>query len=426
MKRKNHWVLFAILLLALISLSPGEDRAYVQNEDPGFLESPPPPNREVEEAPGHIRVAVQLEPEAFKLLEDRTRIFMDSYHVSVDLVNEYGKDVYDLFRGDLALHDAPDVLLVDNAWIREFAVKGYLLPVDNYYSGAAAGNSLSTLQSFSEWNGYLWAIPKDMDPYVLVYNPETINKLGMNRLPETQAEWDKLYKAVKERGEPKTLKLLSADLEDPQAVLALLHRFGANLSLKTGAPSAVLSEEDRAAIRLIESVRPGLSDLKEKGAGEGLEQVAKGQTVLALVPYSEFVAHPERGLHAETPGGGTEASNRITLLGHSFVVTAETIDTETAGRWITAMTEAAEQKLWYEKTGSLPALKSLYDATEENRISPWLEAAGDKNILWSLPVGENTQAVISLVSEHAVPFLRGQTTGDAFMNQLASDLKPNR
>ncbi|GGA20694.1 ABC transporter substrate-binding protein [Paenibacillus physcomitrellae] len=423
MKRKNHWVLFAILLLALISLSPGEDRAYVQDDETGFLESPPLPNQEVEEAPGHIRVAVQMEPEAFKLLQDRNRIFMEGHHVSVDLVNEYGKNTYDIFQKDLALHDAPDVLLVDNAWVREFAVNGYLLPVDSYFTGTAAGNSLSRLQSFSEWNGYIWAVPKDMDPYVLVYNPDILNGLGFEGLPAAPEDWGKLYKAVqdhKDKGD-KPLKLLAADFDDAQSVVTLLHRFGANLSLKAGGKNAVLSEEDQSAIHLLESVRSGLSDLKEGSAAEGLQQVAKGAAAMALVPYSEFVTHPGLGLHAETPAG-TGAASRMTLFGHSFVVTAETLDTETAGRWITAMTEAAEQKIWYEKAGELPALKSLYDASGEKAISPWLEASGDKDAFWSLPVAENTQEVLTLVSGHTGQFLQGKTTADTFMGQLAADL----
>lgn len=418
-------MLFAILLLALISLSPGEDRHYVQNEETGFLESPPLPNQEVEAAPGPIKVAVQMEPEAFKYLQERSRIFMESHQVNVELINEYGKDAYSLFKEQLALHDAPDVMLLDNAWIQEFAVKGYLLPVESYFTGAAAGNSLSILQASSEWNGYVWAVPKEMDPYVFVYKPEMLDKLGFEAVPSSFEAWNKLDKAVKEHAAQTQTKLdlIQADFKDPYAFLTLLHRFGGTLTVKDAGQSAYLSDGDQGAVRYLESIRSGLKDAGQEAGDNALNEVSKGKSVLALVPYSLFSKYSGADLHAETPESpGT--SGRLSVFGRSFAVSADTADTKTAGSWITAITEGAEQKGWFEHEGKLPALKSLYDASVGHTIAAWLPDSGGKNTLWTLPAGTNSGEALNMISGQAGTFLSGGISAETFIGQLTADLSP--
>lgn len=419
MKRRNHWVLFAILLLGLISLSPSDNRNFLNKDDATFTESQPLPHLQEEKAPGHIKVAVQMEPGEFAKLQELSQTFAEEHHVSVELTNESGEDAYSLFGHMLALHDAPDVLLLDNNWVRSFAEQGYLLPADSYFSGSAIGNSLSGLQAFGEWNGYVWAVPKDLDPYVLVYNPQLLSQLGFNALPNTMNDWNRLYSSQMQAAVKGTVPfLLAGNFNDPASFLSLLRRMGGG-SLKDGLSQLDLTNGEKEALLLLEKARPQIynepaPDKEQSGLWSKLDS---GQTAIALVPYSQARTRPSAKLRIELPAS-LDAGMMLTGAGRSFVVSASSADPETADEWITAMTDVSQQKGWYELTGKLPALKSLYDAAASMEISAWLpEGGGGKGLVWSLPVESRMPELLKGISGLSASFLTGSLSREDFIKQ---------
>nr|WP_237691082.1 extracellular solute-binding protein [Paenibacillus caui] len=371
-----------------------------------------------------------MEPDEFRLLQEQNELFIKSHHVTIDLVNEYGRDAHAVFGHELALHEAPDVMLLDNAWVREFAVKGYLLPADSYFSGAAAGNSLSALQTYSEWNGYVWAVPKDVDPYVLIYNPERLSALGYEGMPATLEDWSRLAKAAGQSQANQSQAnrpgyFIAFDFSDPYSFLSLIRRMGGNGSKEETAGYA-LTDGEKGALLLLENIRASLYDASSGGKQETVwSMLGSGEAVMAVARYSEFRANPDPKLRIEMPSNLPSAQH-MAGAGRSFAVFSGTGDPDTANEWIAAMTESAQQKSWYEATGKLPAFKPLYKASSSAEIAGWLPENSDKGLLWNMPLSENSASFLKLLSGLAASFLRGEMPREAFMLKYSAEMKQAR
>ncbi|MDU2241150.1 MAG: extracellular solute-binding protein, partial [Paenibacillus sp.] len=265
MKRKNHWVLFAILLLALINLSPSEEMTLDRPEDRGEAQPVTPPEAQTLQETGHIQVAVQMNESDFRRLEDMNRQFTVSHSVEVDLVNVPAEESYASFQRQLMkLGESPDILLLDNIWIRRFAADGYLLPTEGYYSGSLSGEVLSASLIPNEWNGYVWGVPLDVDPYVLIYDAAKLKQLGMERPPASADDWNALISAFKKQhSQP---YLLGLDYRDPFAAATLLWQIGGGWKPGESGPFFAMKDNMPLSVQQLELIQPALLDSGASGA----------------------------------------------------------------------------------------------------------------------------------------------------------------
>lgn len=238
MKRRNYWVLFAILLLALINLSPSKQSTLIRNEEGIIPEPVSLPNPKEVQEPGHFRVAVQMNEGEFLRLQQWNYEYMNQFADQVELVNLPSGESYRDLLQQFELGESPDVLLLDNVWIRKFASSGYLLPAERYYSSPLSGEVLSVTLGQNEWNGYLWGVPFDTDPYVFAYNPALIKELGLDHPPQSADDWEKLLSSFKKQS--RIPSLLAVDISEPYAALSLLWQFGGNAA--AGSPPFEMSE----------------------------------------------------------------------------------------------------------------------------------------------------------------------------------------
>lgn len=420
MKRRNHWVLFAILLLGLISLSPSDNRLLINKEDTVITESEPEPFPDEEKAPGRLEIVVNMESDEFAKLQELSDQFAQNTGASIELVNKSSEDAYKVFERMLALHNAPDILMVDDHWIRSFAQQGYLLPTDSYYAGAAV-SSLSGLQAFSEWNGYLWAVPKDLDPYVLVYNPVILSGLGFETPPVTLDNWSRLFFAyLQTNAQQNSPVLLAGHFEDPLAFLSLVRRMGGGALKEEGLSKLELSTGEKAALLLLEKARPYMLSSSAASPEALWDKLASGEVAAAVVRYSEARRHPSSILRTELPSS-LPASLMMTGEGRSLAVSSSAADPKLANEWITAVTEVNEQKLWYETTGKLPAARSLYDTSESMEIAAFLPAdSSAKGLVWSLPAVSSLPDLLSQIAGLNSSFVNGMISRDTFIEQYAA------
>ena len=384
MKGKNHWVLFAILLIALISLSPGNNWSFIHDEVNNSTVSPPIVNHHEVKESAHLKVAVDLEPEAFHQLQQASARFALHHHVGVELVNEYGKDTYAEFSHQFVLHDAPDIMEIDNAWIQDFAVKGYLHPANSYYTGI--GNALSGLQAAGEWNGYAWSVPKDLDPYVLVYNSDVLDKLGFQALPEQDVDWIRLQELLRAPSidEDKGY-VIACDFSDPYVFLSLVHRLGTEHdTVDRGA--ADISTGITSGIKLLNSLRASMYDFNNKeNVNINWSSLDNGRVAAVLVKYSEYVIHGNSNWKVEFPNH-LPVERQMAGAGSSYVVSSDSHETEAANEWISAMTESSEEQSWFQTTGKLPASKALYQLAEYTDINEWIPDEDGRGLLWNMPI----------------------------------------
>ncbi|WP_410768027.1 extracellular solute-binding protein [Fontibacillus sp. BL9] len=414
MKRKNHWVLFAILLLALINLSPSETSTLMRSEDQGETEPITPQNLEKEQIPGKIYVAVQLPESDFSRLQQLNEEVADEYHIEVELSNLMAGKDYSAVRQELELGDSPDVLLLDNTWVRRFAAGGYLLPTESYYSGSLTGEVLSASLSQNEWNGYVWAVPMDADPYVWVYHPGKLKEMG-TEFPASANGWQELINAFTKQ--PTSPFLFALDFNDPYAALSLMWQLTGQSKPPESASLFKKTEELEAAVQQLDALRPFLMDFRESGEEEQIwSRLYSGEIPLALVRWSDANRHQSPEIQIKYPD--LEYSAGMWVEGRSFAVSARSNNKEAAGVWISAMTSQLQQRQWYELTGHLPVLKTMYYQASRNGLPSWIPASLVNGKGTPMPVGSGVPNLMERYAALSSSFFYGKLSSKSYLNEL--------
>ncbi|MBW4838481.1 MAG: extracellular solute-binding protein [Paenibacillaceae bacterium] len=371
MKRKNHWVLFAVLLLALINLSPSEETTQVRPEDRGeTLPFTPPEASDLQET-GHIQVAVQMDESDFRRLEEMNRQFTVIHPVEVDLVNVPAEETYATYQRQLMkLGESPDVLLLDNVWVRRFAADGYLLPTEGYYSGSLSGEVLSASLIPNEWNGYVWGVPLDVDPYVLVYDAVKLKQLGLERPPASVDDWNVLISDFKkQRPQP---YLMGLDYRDPYAAATLLWQIGGGWKPGGSEPFYAVKGNMPLSLQQLEQIQPWLLDSGAVGA-DSWSKFNGGELAMMILPASEAQKHTLPQMKVWTPEVQPNLAS-VWIRGRSYAVSSQTDNAEAAGLWISEMTSALNQMRWQNTSSRLPVLKTIYYEAAQNELPTWIPA----------------------------------------------------
>lgn len=416
MKRRNHWVLFAILLLALINLSPSETSTLTSSEDRGESEPVAPQNREADKEPGHIAVAVQMSEAEFDDLQQLNQKVMDETGMQVELTNLEADNDLEAVRQKLEIGESPDVLLLDNTWVRRLASYGYLLPTESYYPGSLAGDVLSASLAQNEWNGYTWAVPLDIDPYVWVYREDLLQAENL-KLPSSPEEWQQLLAKHKTRTPPSSL--ITFDYGDPYAALSLTMQ----LSGKTGSGGASslfkLTKETGEAVKLLDALRPYLLHSGSDTAGQNVwNKLSAGKAMFGLVQWSEAHRHNSPGLQIVFPDRAI--SGEMWITGRSYAVTARTENGEAAGRWVSAMTTQIQQRQWFELTGNLPVHKILYQQAEHGEVPAGIPPSLINGKGTPVPAGSEIPGNMDKYASFTAAFLKGGIGLQAYLNELSS------
>ncbi|MGG0823204.1 extracellular solute-binding protein [Paenibacillus turicensis] len=354
MKRSNYGVLFAVLLLALINLSPSNSMKNIAQEEDRD-DQMIVPSREQAKDEGKIKVAVQMKHSEFVALQQMNQLFMQNHDFEVELINSELDPTYRKLQSQLELSEAPDVLLINNEWVRHFASQGFLLPTDRYYSGSLNGELLTSALAQNEWNGYMWGVPLDVDPYVLVYNSNALKKLGLTLPPTTQQGWNELiYNFLNQNQIP---YLLSYDYNDPYASLTLLWQLTAEPT--DGNKLFELTEAVKATFQQLESMRPILLDSEEQSSEKLWKLCYDEKLLFYLTRASEANGRNDKVISIYYPQQ-SDKPRSLWQHGRSYVVPTQSANAKKAGEWIAAMTSLQDQSRWFQASSHLPVNKSQY------------------------------------------------------------------
>ncbi|MHA0855827.1 extracellular solute-binding protein [Paenibacillus sp. CMAA1364] len=347
MKRKNHLILFAILLLSLTSLSPSLDftqkdlrRTNNTSLNPMDLDSP---NLDDDRSPMHI--SVQMSQSDFKSLEGMNQRFNQETGIKTVLTNYTEEIGSEEISRLLAIGEGPDILLMKSEWVKGFATKGYLLPVESYLKSTSGSDTLRLLLPTVEWNGYHWATPYDMNPYVLIWQQDILATMGMDEVPTTNKEW---MDFLSKQGSREEQILLGLDANDPHALATFMAGFGSDLL-----------HPDEETLQWLEQTLPYIY-VKNKETQDDGKLIEEHGMPLYLVPYSDMAEPKYDGLKVKIPEDFYNQAP-VFLRSTSIAVTSQTILSDQAAEWIDYMISTYNQQQWLETTKRLPALRTIYE-----------------------------------------------------------------
>jgi ABC-type glycerol-3-phosphate transport system substrate-binding protein len=352
-------VLSAMLLSPWITAPPAQQSASRQPEQ-AARPSPRPLDEDAE--PVRLRVAAALGEPDFAALMKQSEEIGALRNIEVEWVRVDPSEAYDVFRKDARLGTAADVMLMPAEWVINFAVSGLLAPADSAFSGDGQSQQFAALTASLKWNGYIWGVPRDFDPYVLVWNMDALAEaLGPSPdIPDNPGAWAEL--AEKSRAAANPVPFLALDRDEPLSLLAWAHAVA-------GERSDHIWEEKHAWNKTLLGDALSLLDRERDhavfagGTADIAAAVSQGGVIAAVLPYSSAKLLMDVSPHSPSlrmdlaPWKQPYVWPRSTV----FTIYARTNAQEAATRWIAAMISEPMQLAHWMDSGKLPAQASLFE-----------------------------------------------------------------
>jgi len=340
-----------IVFLSLIRIPNGPSSPSAKG---GLPESPLPAGKQGSERQ-HIVVSVSMTGGQFGDLMESTARFMEQHsNISVELYNIKREEAYESWKNNAQLGMGADVALMDNEWVREFAVLGYLKPLDSLVATMPA-DWLSGLLEPVNWNGYWWGMPKDADPLVVAWSRPLLDSLTSQGVPES---WNRLVElAVSAGAASPDVPLVRFDEADARQLLVWLDSFASGERAERLRP---FGSETVERLSFLATGNGQAFRVSRSGGGNSADALVTGKLLSAVMHWSDVEALPsdKRSLLAiGYPSGWYD--------GRSFVVFAHAERKEEAiGQWLQYVASETEQQAGLDRHRLLPALRPLYAAVD--------------------------------------------------------------
>lgn len=316
-----------------------------------------------------LNVSVSMDPVSFVAFQKLSNAYLEAHSgLTIKLENIDPKEAYIKFKKASQLGEASDVLLLDNNWINEFAALGYLSPVDVLFTTDMQAQRVPVVLNQVKWNGYIWGVPNDIDPYIFVWNKKTALEAKRDKAPETPDEmvqWSRTF------AKPETGKYgIYVDLLDPELFIA-------TMSSLTGTwldPTQVDKKwSDPAIMKTVESFliwdngsKSNISKAfpQPSSTWDPWALLQQGKVAAMVTTFSAYRQHPSDQLAlASLPRTFVDSKeNYVWLKGRSFSISSRSTNQLLAMDWIKEMTSPdAAVKMWAEAKQLptlLPSLKS--------------------------------------------------------------------
>jgi ABC-type glycerol-3-phosphate transport system substrate-binding protein len=368
-------ILAGAVLLSVILLIPNLDsnKPAATGSSSHDANTGPVTHEQDDEPMESIVVTVSMTSAEFANLEEASQRFMLKYpNIKVLLSNvESKEEAYVAWKQELELGSSSDIMLMDSGWVREFAVMGLLEPVDSVNTASTISDQPAKLLAPLKWNSYLWGLPYDADPAVLVWNKAMLSEQKLSAPPK---DWDSFMNLTDHLSAPqeasKPLVYLPSDFSLTTAWLD-----GWSNPAQRGTGALLLSEESASRLKALAGLTIPSFNLNNRMLGTELEQ----QRMLASVlPWSDYKALPKS--EQDKLVLDKDKLRNIWLGSRSFVVSAASEKTEASFSWIKEMTSVTEQERSYERFGKLPAKNSIYE------ISGYSGTTAQYPPSWMLPL----------------------------------------
>ncbi|WP_438433390.1 ABC transporter substrate-binding protein [Gorillibacterium sp. sgz500922] len=430
-KRKGLLVLMMVLglsILVFVQFAGTKDKGTAKPAGTEEEGAAPQGQRDKRENDTVLRVSVSLGAKEWDTLNALTDEFMETHSgTQVKLENLPAAERYAAWKKAGQFGAGPDLMLLDNGWVQEFAALGFLYPASEYFTADKQSQYLPAVLDQVKWNGYLWGVPKDIDPYILAWNRQTAEANGWSKAPATGPElmeWNrKLMNPAKG-----TYGIYF----DPQDYMSLLSvytafisvlpdeanplRLAAEPSVRKSLQAFLVPQQEAWDSALFRANYPIAS-----ATWDPWKLLGEGKMAGFVTTVSDYRLHPLAGVEFSSlpmPGGGDTGTGSW-LKGRSYCLSSHTENTAAALEWIKAVTGAdAESREWTD-TGMLPVLLTSYataplTAEERFKSYAWLVQEGRAQP-FSIDAASRSEAAVGKLSE----LLGGKLDLEQFGKELA-------
>lgn len=397
-RKKSLLVLFIIFGFSTLLLSQFNNPVSKRNAPTAGKEAAGAGNGKGADTKGAdvtLNVAVSMSNAEFMLLQSQSAHYTETHAgITVQLTNIPQPEAYATLIKANQLGNAADVMLLDNEWVKEFAAQGFLRPLDEFYTGEQQPGGFKAVMDEVQWNGYLWAVPKDVDPYVFVWNTKTAAENKWTHPPETMEEWLNWNQTLMNPDQDRYG--IYIDPADPYALISLIAALGDNL---IDSASAAMKADDPEFVRQLTSFftpwemsdaptpTPKKNARKETPAKatpsptpadawnssilqknypapsqtwDPWELLLSGKMVAMVTTVSEFIKH-NYNQNNPVELADTKSWDGGWIKGRSFSISSHSPNSASAIDWIKAMTSMEAMTADWNQASFLPALPTAYN-----------------------------------------------------------------
>lgn len=388
--RKYVPLLVGMLLLAALLLIPFSRNTNTENigKPDGKLNVQPALGKLVIDQPSDIHVNVSLPSSQYEILQKLNREFMIKYpHIQVKLSNESAtSQPYEKWELQSQRGEASDIMLLNNGWVKPFAVRGFLKPMDSIMTGDILSDQMAGLLDSLKWNSYLWGVPRDVNPYVVVWSEALLEEAGLKDAPSDWASFQEAaVKIIELHPEVSIINWSAGNLEQQLVWLDTFHK--GVMQIRKLIP---LDDDQISQLDWMHLMMPYISSIAVDAISQLNEAFQGNNLFAAIIPWTEY----ER-LNENLQSKLVVDRDQIVypwLNGHSFVISSNSDAEEEAMLWIQEMTDVSNQQLMYAETRALPTRASLYSynsslSRDQDNIPPswWEKVLNSKRADTELP-----------------------------------------
>lgn len=270
---------------------------------------------------------------------------------------------YDQEANRFQLGNSADITLIPSEWVVEFASKGYLTHIDQEPLMNDEGLPFRIAVSKLKWNGYTWGVPKEIDPFVLVYNEPLLQAASI--IPEELHTLDFIHRFHQMNYRPQEQRFgLWLQKDEPQGLISYYSLYYADwLQHKEQA----LGEVD--ALRSIDVEQEEAKDElfswpevfpKDTSAVSDIwESLRQGEIAMTVTSVTEYVGNKHPSI-AAVPLWTNDSLPYMIFYGKSYVISSRTESRDEALLWIREMTNSDIQLQSMSAGGGLPVSESAY------------------------------------------------------------------
>jgi ABC-type glycerol-3-phosphate transport system substrate-binding protein len=303
-----------------------------------------------------ILVNVSLPNSQFLQLQELNRNFMMKYpHIQVKLTNEpTTDDAYSQWVLQSQQGESADIMLLDNEWVRPFAVRGFLKPADSVMTGDTLSDQMTGLLDPLKWNGYLWGVPRDVNPYVVVWSGALLAEAGLKGPPTDWASYQAAAtKIIELHPQASIVNWSAGDLLQQLVWLATFDEDQSNLL-----NMQPLNEKQTAQLEWFQNIEQHISRIENNAIDQFNASFQSDNLLAAIISWNDYESLNE-GLRNKLIVDRDHIYSPW-LNGHSYAISSSSDVEEEAMLWISEITDVNNQQMTYDRSGQLPARASLY------------------------------------------------------------------
>ena len=229
--RKNAFIAISIIIVCMVLITqtvgnrePQKNKSRISLEPAATLTQ-----IQADQTDHTVRLTavVHMDQAKFQAFSERNdKLFLENPGIQVQVTNLQAEDVFDYYKEQARMGTSPDIMLLNNEWVNEFAASGYLSHQLEKFIRVKKNN----VDDLIRWNGFTWAVHFEDDPYVIVSSAAVYEELFSDvPQPATIEEWMAFRE---QRGaEGKQSGLIYIDPSDPYAFISLIWAFGGQWSM---------------------------------------------------------------------------------------------------------------------------------------------------------------------------------------------------